>query len=822
MFPMRDMLVPHSMSPACLGPSPQGPSHALLAAPNPSLRAPLVVLSLIVAVACAGATLRTQPGWHAAQVLHTQSTARWPPPAPTTRPANRPHTVTHKGVDTDAHPQLRPKAPVGPTPHSTEPPVPGVLALGAAAGPAALAQALFTLSPFSIVLWGLLGGWAAYLHTQHQRRCLAPPPPGPRPLGKPCQGAWDPAAAAAPVETLPSPATPWSLGLAAVVGVKVDQEVDGMALLPPGFILKKKKDPLAELPFAWARIIFEKAKAGDVGLAYHTFEDALGQGASVSPDGCQTLMAFLTGDREWVEVVRRSNQPGQTDLLDPSLADVLGAPCTAVPRSAFSCVETVYQYLQSKRGQNMDTATVMLARAYAFTGDPWTAEALALALPDASLRHFVVPLTAWASRRDYERALPLFQEILVRKLQVGQPEFALLLEACRGGAPYDIVANVLMMMQDMIEGSLDEAIVEQLQGYFETVEDCVVRTVSVRPDGGFSSGCAGNQRDQKLQLMTVPVPDVQAMMTKVEEIVIAGSRNQCTPEHQERNSQNWDTFKGWIEKHQPYDAVIDGANVALLCQNYTGGYFRWCSIRKAIEALRQELGVQRPLVVLHFRRLQNIRQEDRWVQDFVEDLKRNNQLFVTRGGNDDWYWSWMAMRCNAYVASNDDLRDLLFSLLEFPYFERWYRQHRVTYTMDEDWNLQLEKPLMYTLCAQCFDDCWMIPKMDGEWMQIQWLGSVEDAQQSEANQNTPDLTKMTVVDLKAELRKRGLSLSGLKETLVERLSAARAEEAGTVLASPDVPAQTGGLEIVGPAEEAEDSDTVPPQSQSTAAAALSD
>lgn len=56
-------------------------------------------------------------------------------------------------------------------------------------------------------------------------------------------------------------------------------------------------------------------------------------------------------------------------------------------------------------------------------------------------------------------------------------------------------------------------------------------------------------------------------------------------------------MQAWLQKHGPYNAVLDGANIAFFGQNWEEGGFQFSQIGAAVETLMAEQPDVKPLVV---------------------------------------------------------------------------------------------------------------------------------------------------------------------------------------------------------------------------------
>lgn len=71
----------------------------------------------------------------------------------------------------------------------------------------------------------------------------------------------------------------------------------------------------------------------------------------------------------------------------------------------------------------------------------------------------------------------------------------------------------------------------------------------------------------------------------------------------ERKPRDFEAFRGFLSRHGPYGAVVDGANVALFGQNHDTGGFSFAQLEAVVSQLREERPGLRPLVVRHLHHL---------------------------------------------------------------------------------------------------------------------------------------------------------------------------------------------------------------------------
>uniref|UniRef100_A0A0A0M056 PRORP domain-containing protein n=1 Tax=Cucumis sativus TaxID=3659 RepID=A0A0A0M056_CUCSA len=108
--------------------------------------------------------------------------------------------------------------------------------------------------------------------------------------------------------------------------------------------------------------------------------------------------------------------------------------------------------------------------------------------------------------------------------------------------------------------------------------------------------------------------------------------------------KNFDWFEGeiiqgWLEKHGPFDAVIDGANVGLVNERQ----FNFIQLKRAVYQMRElSPSKKMPLIILHKRRITDGPARNPNNMKLIETWKNCGALYATPYSvNDDWYSSFL-------------------------------------------------------------------------------------------------------------------------------------------------------------------------------------
>ncbi|KAM1170428.1 hypothetical protein ACFX2G_021300 [Malus domestica] len=171
-------------------------------------------------------------------------------------------------------------------------------------------------------------------------------------------------------------------------------------------------------------------------------------------------------------------------------------------------------------------------------------------------------------------------------------------------------------------------------------------------------------------------------------------------------------FQEWLQRHGPFDAVVDGANVGLVNQHN----FSFFQLDTLVNRLRQMSPSKRlPLVILHQNRVTGGPAQNPNNKRLLESWKKSGALYSTPvGSNDDWYWLYAAVNCKCLLVTNDEMRDHLFQLLGTSFFPRWKEKHQVRLSVSRR-GLNLHMPPPYSIVIQEAEDGeWHVPTTTGD------------------------------------------------------------------------------------------------------------
>uniref|UniRef100_A0A5B7BWT7 ribonuclease P n=1 Tax=Davidia involucrata TaxID=16924 RepID=A0A5B7BWT7_DAVIN len=180
-------------------------------------------------------------------------------------------------------------------------------------------------------------------------------------------------------------------------------------------------------------------------------------------------------------------------------------------------------------------------------------------------------------------------------------------------------------------------------------------------------------------------------------------------------------FQEWLQRHGPFDAVIDGANVGLINQHN----FSFFQLSSVVNQLRQMSPSKRlPLIVLHKSRVTGGPAQNPNNMKLLESWKKSGALYATPpGSNDDWYWLYAAISCKCLLVTNDEMRDHLFQLLGTSFFPRWKEKHQVRLTLSRR-GPTFHMPPPYSIVIQESEQGgWHVPTVTGDDLETprQWV-----------------------------------------------------------------------------------------------------
>ncbi|GLJ04718.1 hypothetical protein SUGI_0001890 [Cryptomeria japonica] len=212
----------------------------------------------------------------------------------------------------------------------------------------------------------------------------------------------------------------------------------------------------------------------------------------------------------------------------------------------------------------------------------------------------------------------------------------------------------------------------------------------------------------------------------------------------ERESKSFESFQEWLEKHGPFDAIVDGANVGL----YKDATFNYSRLNNIAIGIQQRSPSKKfPLIIIHNRRSKGGLADNPRNKQVIEKWRKSGALYTTpTGSNDDWYWLYAAVRFKSLIVTNDEMRDHLFELLGSSFFPIWKERHQVKFSGTSR-NPQFHMPPPFSIVIQESETgSWHIPIMGGDDIETprDWLcitrckSNVSQERVSESNTQLTD------------------------------------------------------------------------------------
>ncbi|KAM0856047.1 hypothetical protein ACQ4PT_049379 [Festuca glaucescens] len=187
---------------------------------------------------------------------------------------------------------------------------------------------------------------------------------------------------------------------------------------------------------------------------------------------------------------------------------------------------------------------------------------------------------------------------------------------------------------------------------------------------------------------------------------------------------NFSQFQEWLEANKQYEAIVDGANIALYQQNFAEGGFSLVQLDAVVTELRDRYNGKWPLVILHNKRVAKL-MENSNNRHLIETWRANGALYTSpSGSNDDWYWLYAAIGLNCLLVTNDEMRDHIFELLgSSSFFYKWKQRHRVKYTFNKGKAVVIMPPPYSSEIQESETGSWHVPIEDnsGDERARTWL-----------------------------------------------------------------------------------------------------
>lgn len=139
------------------------------------------------------------------------------------------------------------------------------------------------------------------------------------------------------------------------------------------------------------------------------------------------------------------------------------------------------------------------------------------------------------------------------------------------------------------------------------------------------------------------------------------------------NEEKWQAFTTWLDTRHvknPFDVIVDGANVGYYKQNFAGAptHIDYHQLHAVIESLLHEHG-RCPILIIHSRHLAEHmlpqqHSDIQQIRQMIQSWRDRDIVYPTpKGFNDDWFWLYATVRFQVPVITNDEMRDHHFKLL---------------------------------------------------------------------------------------------------------------------------------------------------------------
>nr|KYP48308.1 hypothetical protein KK1_030000 [Cajanus cajan] len=341
----------------------------------------------------------------------------------------------------------------------------------------------------------------------------------------------------------------------------------------------------------------------------------------------------------------------------------------------------IFQQMLNDRVQPNEATFTIAARVAAAKEDPDMAFELLKQMKNVAvapkLRSYEPALFGFCKRGDAEKAYLVDAHMVESGIVAEEPELSALLEVSVAAKKEDKVYEILHRLRATVR-QVSEPTSRLLEEWFDSE---YAGKIGREDEDGVCSSCG-----EKLVSIDIDPKETENF-----------SASLCKLACQKEAKSNFVHFQKWLQRHGPFDAVVDGANVGLA----NGHKFSFSQLNTVVEQLRQMSPSKRlPLVILHISRVNGGPAQNPKNRRFIENWKKNGALYVTpQGSNDDWYWLYAAVSCKCLLLTNDEMRDHLFQLLGSSFFPRWKEKHQVR-TLGSTCGRPLNMPPRYSIVIQ--------------------------------------------------------------------------------------------------------------------------
>ncbi|KAF7040687.1 hypothetical protein CFC21_050574 [Triticum aestivum] len=356
------------------------------------------------------------------------------------------------------------------------------------------------------------------------------------------------------------------------------------------------------------------------------------------------------------------------------------------------------------------------------------------------LRSYSPVLAAFRRAGEAGKAYAVETHMAASAVSPEEPELATLLEVSAKAGDADKVYEYMHKLRRAV-GCVKEETAEVLEGWFRSDKAatagkaewdvCQVKDAIVANGGGchqlgwLQSGLWTVQRVKVgaegkcagcgccLASVDIDMEDTQKFADSISGLAL-----------ERETKANFSQFQEWLEAHKEYEAIVDGANIALYQQNFAEGGFSLVQLDAVVTELRDRYNGKWPLVILHNKRIAKL-METASNRHLIETWRVNGALYTSpSGSNDDWYWLYAAIGLNCLLVTNDEMRDHIFELLgSSSFFYKWKQRHRVKYTFNKGKAVLVLPPPYSSEIQESETGSWHVPieEKSGDERARTWL-----------------------------------------------------------------------------------------------------
>nr|XP_043612675.1 proteinaceous RNase P 2 [Erigeron canadensis] len=331
------------------------------------------------------------------------------------------------------------------------------------------------------------------------------------------------------------------------------------------------------------------------------------------------------------------------------------------------------------------------------------------------LRTFDSALFCYVKNLNAEKAYLVEEEILSNGLSLEEPEISGLLKVSVEVGNGVKVYEYLHKLRESVR-CVSESTAEVIESWFKgdnagkvgrlgVVDEGRVKDVILRNGGGWHGlGWVGNG-DWVVERTNVDLGGCCcACKTQLACVDIGGDDTEKFAQSvvalaiEREKRSNFTQFQNWLDEHNNFEAILDGANIGLYQQNFAEGGFSVSQLEIVVNELYKRSN-KWPLVILHDKRVRSLF-ADPSNRGILEEWIDRGVLYGTPvGSNDDWYWLYASVKLKCMLVTNDEMRDHIFELLGRSFFPMWKERHQVHYAFPKG-KLKLQMPPSYSLVIQ--------------------------------------------------------------------------------------------------------------------------